>query len=281
MEKITFPVDKKVSLRPIIRKGGWLPPGHDGAFMLSNTHANLVVLEDSLGALRLNASPEELEALEKACQFKEGFLNPNLPDKENFWRKHKTRITISKEGLTLDLKNPQDYIKYIIAKSNFGFLVAPTWEKRLDKGTYKFALVDQEEELKTKAEEADITKDVWMAYGQISTSKVKMINVLKLLHMGTANKVGKNPNDDFLKTELKKFAENEPKKFITVVNDPDFTVKADILTAVENRAITKDGIKYYITGYPDAKMTFEAMTEYLKNPENQDIYLELKQKISE
>lgn len=280
MEKTDFKFpNKKISIRPITRKGGWLPANHDGAFMFTNTKQSFPVPEDTHGNLYVNATPEELAALEKAIGFTSGYLNPNKPKKDNFWCDFKNQLEVSKDGVQLDLSKPNDYVKYIIAKSNRD-IIAPDWDSRLNKATYKFAMVDQETELKAKAHEADITKEVWMSYGSVSSSIVKMTNVLKLLLMGSNIKVPKSPTEEFLKTELMKFVENEPKKFLATANDPDFTLKADILSALEVKAISKDGLKYFVTGYPDAKMTFESLVEYLKNPENQDILLEIKSRIS-
>jgi hypothetical protein len=277
MTEFKFP-QKRVSLRPISRKGGWLPANHDGNFMFTNTNANYVVPIDTHGNLRLEATDEELKALEKAFSLPEGSLNPNRPDKDNFWKSFKTSLKLSKEGMTLNLSNPNDYKLYIIAKSN-PELIAPDWNSRLDKGTYKFAIVDEADITKAKAEEADVNSEVWTAFGAISTSDTKMRNVLQILNMGSNIKVSKSASSDFLKSELKKFAEKDPRKLLSVVKDPDFTLKADILSAVDVKAITKDGLKYYITGQPDAKMTFDALVEYLKNPENQDILLEIKERI--
>jgi hypothetical protein len=107
-----------------------------------------------------------------------------------------------------------------------------------------------------------------------------MKNALKLLNLSSNIKVPKSASSDFLKAELKKFAEKEPKKFLSVLKDEDFTMKADIISAVDSKVISKDGLKYYITGNPDLKMTFESLVEYLKNPENQDVLIEIKERIN-
>lgn len=279
MEKTQFKFpEKKVILKPITRKGGWLPQNHDGNFMLTGTNFSLPVPEDPHGNLVLDATQEEIAALEKAMAVPEGYLSPNKPNKDNFWRDFKNQLKLTKDSLTLYLNKPADYRMYIIARSNKD-LISPDWDSRLDKATYKFAIVDADDELKAKAVQADITKDVWISYGTISSSPTKMSNALKLLQMSNNVKVPKSATEDFLKSELKKFAENEPKKFLSVTQDPDFTLKADILSAIDAKAISKDGLKYFVTGNPDAKMTFDGLVEYLKNPENQDILLELKSRI--
>lgn len=276
--EFTFP-KKRIFLKPITRKGGWLPPNHDGNFMFTGTGAKYVVPSDTHGNLNLVANETELRTLEKAMAVPEGYLSPNKPDKENYWKDFKTNLKLSKDGLRLNLENPNDYKLFIIARSNTDF-IAPNWDSRLNKATYRFAMIDEAEETKAKASEADTTADVWIQYGQISTSDVKMKNALKLLNIGTNIKVPKSVTSEFLKSELKKFAEKEPKKFLSILKDEDFTLKADILSAVDSKAISKDGLKYYITGNPDLKMTFDGLVEYLKNPENQDILIELKERIN-
>lgn len=287
MEKTIFKFPKKkIFLKPINRKGGWLPDNHDGAFMFTGTYAKYPVPISSITQkVVVNASEEELAALEKAMSMPEGFLNPNKPDKENFWMsgggksKKQPILRISKDGLELNLEDPNQYLLYIIAKSNKN-VIAPSWDKRLDNAEYKFAIVDMDEQLVETASKVDLTKDGWMAYGSISNSLDKMRTALKLLTLDKGLKISKTATESFIKLELEKYLESDTKHFIDVVKDPDLNLKGVVLDAIDKKHITKDGLKYYITGNPDAKMTFENLIEYLKEAENQDILLKLKDQIA-
>lgn len=288
MEKVfTFP-NKKVFIKPITRKGGWLPANHDGTFMFSSTIAKYPVpVNDVTNKIALNATSEEIAALEKAMSVPEGYLNPNKPDTENFWKiggrgnrkKMPPMLRLSKDGLELDLSVPDKYMLYVIAKSNKD-VIAPSWAERFEKASYKFAIVDLDEQVVENANKIDLTKDAWMAFGSLTNSTQKMKDALRLLILDKPLKLSKSTTESFMKEELEKQLEKDASRFISVVKDPDLSLKGTILDAIDQKHITKDGLKYYITGNPNSKMTFENLVTYLKDPENQDILLQIKDKVS-
>ena len=140
-------IDKKVKLEPITRQGKWLPPGHDGHFMYTGAKMNVCVphnlssksLEDPLRDL----SEEQVAELAERLSMKPEDFNV-YKKKDNYWLNFE--FYVDRAGLTIDLSNPVDFLKYKVCLTNKE-LIAPSWEERFNRGTYRFAIVDEEHEV--------------------------------------------------------------------------------------------------------------------------------------
>jgi hypothetical protein len=279
--------DKKVKVIPIVRKGSWLEQiskSHDGLIMFTGTGATYSVPQTSSGGLVNVLEPADeskIDWLISELGVEKNALSPNRKEK-NFWKTEKiTRVKITKDGMTLDLNNPYDYIKFLVLKSNKD-LIAPSWDARFDKGTYKFAIVDESYEINQGSKKADVLKDCYIQFGKIDDKESKMKGVIKIYLAETKSlvKLPAKTTKEFLKSEINKIIETNPAKFLSIVTDKDFDYKADITEAIDKGYITKIGkAKYQFIDLIDESFTYDELVAYLKNKENSERYIMLKEKI--
>lgn len=281
-------MEEKIKIIPITRPGSWLAQiskNHDGLIMFSGTSTYYTVPELQDGKLVnfLKEVPvEKVDWIESELGLEKNTLNPNRQKDKNFWRKDKaSRVKITKDGLTLDLNNPYDYIKYLVLKSNSEF-IAPSWEKRFDKASYKFAIVGENEEVNQGSKKAEIMKDCWMQFGKIDESESKMKSLLTIYKLDTKSpdRVPDKTTKEFLRNEIGKIIETNPKKFLDIIKDPDFLLKSDIADAIKVGFLIKVGkAKYQFKDMSDETFSYEELITFLKDKTNSDRYLKLKSEI--
>ena len=277
--KKTFLENRKVILRPIVKEGGMNPKGHDGHFMYSGTEIQFV--------LPYNAKKSRLETIltTQEQDFFEDLLDEDLSihkKKDNFW--HSFRVRIRKDdklmdmGYELDLNDPIDNLRWRMLKLNPA--IAPSWAERNKRGEYKFALVDANELVETKARKTDKKKKAYIWLGSVEHSPSKMINFLRVY----GAKPAPDANPDWLKSEIDKLIENELDKVLAIIDDKDFDMKLFINDAIEAGAIVKKNRKYYLPGGdpindndPSLKGTVDALNKYKK--EGDEIYVRIEAQI--
>lgn len=279
--------DKKVRVIPIVRKGSWLEQiskNHDGIILFSGTGATYSVPTTESGTLvdvLSGATTEEINWLSKQLGLEDNALNPNRKEK-NFWKTEKVaRVKLTKDGLLLDKSKPYDFIKYLVLKSNKDF-IAPSWEERFEKGSYKFAIVDESYQIKEGSKKTDTLKDAYIQFGKIDDKEHKMRGLLRIYFLETksTNKVASNASKDFLKAEIGKIIDNNPAKFLSIVTDKYFDIKADISEAIETGFIIKVGkAKFQFKDIVDETFTYDELVSYLANKENTERYIILKEAI--
>lgn len=280
--------EKKIRVVPIVREGSWLSSiakNHDGAFMFTGTYATYTVPQTQDGKLinpLRGLEQDEIKELEKSLGLEDGELNPFRQPKNNFWMKNKmARVKLNKDGLLLDLSNPHDYVRYLVLKSD-SEKFAPSWKERFDKGTYRFALSDSDQETKDNSKKADLLKRSYIMLGKLEDSSSKMKGILRINIVQTKGqgKVPVNATKEFLVSEVNKIIEESPRRFLEIVEDKDFAIKSDVSAAIEQSKILKVGkAKYQFADMVDDTFTYDEVIKYLKAPENSERYLELKNAI--
>lgn len=269
----------KVRVEPIKRSSDWLPVESDSAFMNTGAKIEYVVprlqrsgqLLDPLEDLTM----EQKELVARELGFKSADdLNVNKKDKENFWINRP--VHIDKNGKFLDLSNIGDFISYKILEVNYD-TIAPSFEERFNKGTYKFALVFEEEKAKLGNSKLDAKKSAYMLFGKIDGSAKKMSDFLWIYYLTDkeAKRVPNNPNIDYLRGEIGRVIEEKTGTFLSIMTDEHFEDKVLIQKAINNGLISKDGQMFTIFGEPTSKNTLEGLIYYLKDERNNNIRLSL------
>lgn len=193
----------------------------------------------------------------------------------NFWKIDKrSRVTIQKKGLTLDLRQPLDMLKYLILKAN-PTRVCPNYEQRFTKATYEFMLVDENRIITKKVEEANVTARAWNKYAEIVSSKDKMIGFIKAL--GRAIPI--NHTEDWLKAEILSVLEKSPKSFIEIVDHPHYAQKIFVQNALEAGAILKMGDRRYTLDNGIELGDLNDTISYLSDVNNQEVKMRIKAQI--
>ena len=275
----------KVKVLPVIREGSWLAQiskNHDGKFMFTGTGATYTVPVYTSGDLYnvfQDIPQEKIDWLENQLGYEKGKLNPYRKI-NNFWKEEKmARVKLTKDGLSLDLSKPSDFIKYLVLKANKDY-VAEGWEDRFTKGTYRFVIVDANAETLENSKKADLLKDCYMQFGKIVDNETKMKGVLRIYLTETKSpiKVPEKTTKEFLKGEIQKVIETNPAKFLSIVSDKNFAVKADISSALESGYIIKVGkAKYQLKDMIEDTFSYEELISFLNTPENSETYIKLKQ----
>ena len=292
--KFTLP-NSKVQVKPILRKGVWLPEGHSGHFMYDNTSIGIQVPLDKLtGKLKNPLTREEQEFFENEAglDFKSGDLSPHKKE-NNFWKDLvvKIRKTDSIVGdktvlLTLDLSDPLQYLQYKVLLLNTnpdGGLVAPDWDKRENSGTYKIAIVHEGQTYVEKAKKADKMKTVYKYLTKIDSSEETMYDFLTIYYLENAKskRPSENSGKDFYYSEIQTLIDDDLDGVIDIVEDvANFEYKLLIHRGLKIGALKMIGGNKIETadGIPIGNSLYQAV-QWFKDDRHQDEYLRLKNQI--
>lgn len=263
--------NKKILVKPIFRNNGNFPKGHDGEFMFTDTVWS-TDLRPEPGTNRYKAILTEDERLvfERTLNLEPGSMS--FYKKTGFWPKFRVKLT--KEGRTLNLSEPLDYLEYLVLLADRR--IAPNWNAKYDSGEYKFALVDEEETIKDNVNKSDLNKKAYKYLGKIEDSVEDMTMVIRL----ASNKIVKSKDLEFLQSEVQKIIDTNIKGFVEVMEDKSFGTKAFINKALDAKALdrtVKGG--YALKGGDEIGRTLSETVEFLESNKNQDIFLKLKAQI--
>ncbi len=277
----------KVRVEPIKRSSDWLPAESDSAFMNTGAKIEYVtprlarsgMLVDPLGDLTV----EQKDIVAKELGFKSADdLNVNKKEKngENYWINRS--VFIDKNGKFLDLSNIGDFISYKILEVNLD-TIAPSYEGRYQKGTYKFALVFEEEKAKIGNSKLDTKKSAYMLFGKIDGSAKKMEDFMWIYYLTDkeAKRLPNNPSIDYLRGEIGRIIEDKPGTFNSIMSDEHFEDKVLIQKSINKGLIHRDGQMFTVFGEPTSKNTLEGLIGYLKDERNNNIRLSLIGKLDE
>lgn len=202
-------------------------------------------------------------------------LNPSKPRGENFWRDDKRgRVTLSKEGMTLNLNTPMGMLRYKILIANKN-LISPSYDQRRERATYEFMIVNQGKLTSKKAEIAEIKTKAYAAYGKVTSTTAGMKGFLRSL--GRA--IPANHNQAWLKTEIMDILEDGPAKFLRIVNDPMYEGKIFVQEAVECGAVRRMNESRYVLDNGIELGDLIGAVKYFNDPENQEVKMRVQTQI--
>lgn len=238
--------EKKIKVEPIIRARAFLPKGHDGEHTYTGCHKDYGLPFDTKKRSYVNPFKGDNEQVqfEKLLNLKEGALNL-YDSKSKFWGDFS--LSLTKEGLTLDLNNPVDALWYRV------FLVSPRFANSEDQRTdakCDFILVDERVKNEVKNDLARKEEEAIDLFVSIKKSRQKMYDTLRLLN----KKPDKDASIESLKAAIQEIIK-EPSSnkgvtnvddFLRVMTDPSMTLKLFILDAVEDGQIKLDSNGYRI-----------------------------------
>jgi hypothetical protein len=257
----------KVTLKPI-KKNGWLPDDHDGSIRYSKCFERLTVqAARGTGVLQTGLSDEDEKRLENKMNMSPGTLSRYNKD---YWTMF--RVDISKEGTILDLSSPEDELKYLVLKAHQR--VANSEMERFDSPFAEYIMTSDEQEAKVVNRKSKLKRKAYKVFSGMSTTEMK--DVLKVM----GKRVGDDASVDFVESQLDKIVTDDPQNFLTTVEDPTFAMRAFIDDCISARVLVKNGTKYQLPGGDIVGYTLEQTIEYLQNPDNQEVYLDLKGKMS-
>ena len=266
-EKESVFKNDKVTLKPI-KKNGWLPDDHDGSIRYSKCFERLTVQSQrGTGVLNTGLTEEDERRLEKKMNMASGTLSRYNSD---YWNKF--YIDVPKEGKQLDLANPKDELTYFVLKAHQR--VANSEMERFDSPFAEYVMTSVEQEARVENKKSKLKRKAYKVFSNMNTTEMK--DVLKVL----GKRAGDDASVDFVESQLDKIVTDDPAQFIATVEDPTFEMRAFIDDCLSSRVLMKNGTKYTLPGGDVVGYTLEQTIEYLKNPDNQEVYLDLKGKMS-
>jgi len=257
----------KVTLKPI-KRNGWLPDDHDGAIRYSKCFERLTVqAARGTGVLNTGLTEEDERRLEDKMSMSPGTLSRYNRD---YWTMF--RIDVPKDGVILDLSFPEDELKYLVLKAHQR--VANSEMERFDSPFAEYVMTSQEQEARVENKKSKLKRKAYKVFSNMSTTEMQ--DVLKVM----GKRAGDDASVDFVESQLDKIVSDDPQNFLNTVEDPTFKMRAFIDDCTSARVLVKNGTKYQLPGGDIVGYTLEQTIEYLQNPDNQEVYLDLKGKLS-
>lgn len=280
--KATFTLpEKKILVVPVRRKGRWLPDNHEASFLFKHSYFQVVVPKDGRnGELKDPLTKEERDYFESNASglaVEIGDLS-TLKKKNNFWTNF--RVKLDKNVLQLDLSDPMDYLRYKVLSANTD-IVAPSSKEKYAKGTYRFAIVEEDYEHEERVKAASEKKNAYKFFGKIDNSPTKMKNFLNVYYTQKpgGKQVPPNAKKEFLIAEIEKLIEVDLLGFLKLIDDKDYDKKVLIFTAQRTGALVREGMTFKI---PDGAVIGDSLQEvitFFDNPANSEEVIKLKARI--
>lgn len=294
----TYLKNEVVNVRPVEASGKWntlLVKGQDkrkDPFIYNKVKRSFQVPLNNFrkggGVVRLLDDQERRHIKKYAKAFPEGMtqqeffekelgkdLNPTLPNDENFWTTSRLgRVTMTKEGLRLDLRETVDMLRYLILLSN-DKLVAPSYEARLKRATYEFMIVDEGKLTSKKVEEATLKAKAYAKFAEVTNTRLKMEGFLKSL----GRIIPANVQEDWIKNEVLNVLEEGPSQFLSIINHPQYEQKIFVQEAVEAGAVKKMNDRRYTLDNGIELGDLYDTINYINDPENQEVKMRISARI--
>jgi hypothetical protein len=287
----SYVIDKLVEVKPISRSGKWsalltsdLP---DEPYQYNKTKRtytvptslssrHLVQVLDNTTKMKTREYPDE-ELTEQEFFERRLDMDLNIYKKEdNFWRfDPNSKVIITKQGTSLNLNDPIEMIRYKILLSNKD-KICSNWDKRFERSSYEFAIVDKKELVSKELEFARIIDEADDEFLKIKSNRSSMISFLKSTGKGVPSDV----EDIWLKNEIRKIKETSAIDFLNYAKDPNLEIKVFIHDAIKTRALFKRKDRYFLTNGMELGDISKTIN-WLNDPENQDAKLNIKFQIEQ
>ncbi len=287
-KKIRAMREKKVVVRPIKRKGGWVAEDHDSAFLNTGSARDYTVPSKARGKVLVNPLPDfetndiKLLAEELGLEHVRE-LNPNTPKPHNFWKREaESTVRLDKNGKHLILKEVRDFIEFLVLRSNT-HLIALTWSNRFDNGEFLFALVEEGEEMIDQVSNLEEKKQAYAYLGKIDKSATHMTDFLFVYYLTKrdAKRPPRNATVNWLKNEIGKIIDTDLSVYLEILDDKDYNLKLLIQRAVETGALLKDRHNYSLPGSDSPIGVLEDLIYFLDDPQNQTVRMKLMNHVEE
>ncbi len=235
----------------------------------------------STGRYKNILTNDEKEFIEEALLMDTNALSV-YRNENNYWDNF--YVELNKEGLTLDLSNPEDYLKYAVIRANDD-IVCPSVQELQDKpkATYQYVIVRNSEENKLESAKMDTMMASYKEFGKIDGDFDKMRILCELLD---ARPYAATTDIEFFRSRINANIQADPKRFYSQITDPMLGTKVLLRRGVEMGKLSKRGDFYYTKdGQPlceaGEEPTMSIAARYLNLPSHQDIKFFLESEIEQ
>ena len=266
--------NERVYVRFIPHNDNGLPKDHvlSGA-KADGAYDRFVVPVLSNGRYKNVLTNNEKDYLERALGLDDNALSIYKTE-NNYWENYSVTIQNAKEGMFLDLSDPEDYIKYKVLLANSD-LIAASVQERVDrpKATYKYELVRTVEENTLASAKVDARKQSYKEFDKIDGDYDTMRVLVELMD---GRPYGTNTSIEFFRNRIDSLIQKDPKAFLREVTDPQLHAKVLIRRGTEVGALNKRGDYYFLkdnTPLCEAgeNPTLSIAARYINLPTHQDV----------
>jgi len=268
---------RKVKILPIKRKGGWVPETHDSAFMNDGARMGIVV-PVLPGNILVDPLKPEFDENDRKCLASElGLTGPeqfNVYASKGYWRNRS--VDLDKGVLYLNLDNIEDLIKFLILRADSA-RISPTWRERFNSGTYKFAIIDEGQEVEENVTRTEDMKKAYQVFGRMDSSVDKMKDFLYVYYLNKkeAKRPARNASTDYLKAEIQKVIDNDLALFLEITSDVRYETRLLVVKATEAGALLRNKQMYTLPGGEKPIGILEDVIDFLDDDRNQEIRIKL------
>lgn len=223
------------------------------------------------GALRNPLTDSEKNFLEEYMHLQKNALSIY----GDYWKNYFVRVP--KEGITLNLSDPEDYIRYKVLLLN-DKRIAPSVQilNNSPKATYEFVLSSDNAEVTLAKTKMQIKKECYKWLGKYEEDYDLLKTIVETL--GGRN-VSHNTKLGALQVQIGDILEEDPEKFLKVATSPLLATQVIITKGISAGAVAKQGNYYYFKSEgkklplceegqdPDLRTA----CKYLNDPKNQTI----------
>lgn len=268
--------NEKIKVEFVPQKAGFAPddPKHVmyGAKMDGTGDIFNVPVLRSTGNYKNVLTNDEKDFLENALGLDKNALSV-YNRTNNFWDTYE--VTVKKEGMSLNLADPEDYIKYKVLLANVDF-ICPSRQSLEDsyKATYKYVLVKDDEDINLEGEKMNATMKCYKEFGKIENDTDTLRVLVELLE---GRPLAENTKVEFLKSRINALIQKDAKTFLRGITDQMLHAKVLIRRGTELGKLVKRGDFYYLKSDntplcgPNEDPTLNVAARYLNLPAHQDV----------
>lgn len=276
----------KVKLYPIYRDG-LIPKDHEYSFQAPGTDTRICLMryKETKNLINLfkrsGNNSHVVEEQERKWLEKELGYNLNPYDSESILHTYKVIVpnTIKNTPIELDLRNPSNYLDFLILSSanNVAPLNATNGRSNL---RYKYYMETDDFTASNKKSKTNYTIKAVKYLGAMENSIPKMRNFYKVL---TGNTMSPNIGTEAASEKLMDEINKDARKFVETRENPSYQMQEFIVTAVEVGAIVHTKGQFFYNENPLAfdgdKAELGNTIRYLNNAQNQAIKADIQAKI--
>jgi uncharacterized protein (UPF0333 family) len=269
----------KVTIRQV-NTSDWLEVGHDGHDRYTNT-AEYLTPQNRRGTRELitGLTPKleaRLEALlnlpGRSAVMPQGTLSKYNLD---FWSTF--RVEIPKGGKTLYLSDPRQELEYHVLLAHQR--VAGSREELRTNAFAHYVISSEEEEASEVNRTISAKGQAFAKFRAMHQATMRgYLRVYNRLN-NSQTKISENSSISYIEAAVGTIVDEQPEKFLEVIDNEDYKILLFIDDCIEARVIRQERTKYLLQGGDLLGTTLETTIDYLKDINNQDVYITLKSQV--
>ncbi len=192
-------------------------------------------------------------------------LNVDLSRTSKFWQDYKIDMDDKPKILYIDTPEGMLAYKFILNHKR----VANSMLERNEWPHAEYFIEDVEEEAKQENIKGRVKAEAIKRLDKLS--RTEMANILKVVGRYTVE----STSGELIEKATRKLAEEEPERFISIIDDAKFQMKLFIEDLIRLKALRKNGTHIFYNEVPIGH-DMETAIAYLEDPLNQPIYKALR-----